>query len=205
MRIPSVLVAFTVLIASFAAGQDPVYRVEVPTEGQPSKGPAGAPVTIVEFGDFQCPYCGGLFSTLKVVEAMYPDQARFVFRQLPLTNIHPFAQKAAEASLCAYDQGRFWDYHDSLFENQQELGVEDLKRRARDLGLDAARFDACLDSGEQSERVAADVRAAVDAGVFSTPTLFINGRIIEGAQPYQQIAPVIDDELARLNRENRSR
>src|SRR6185503_20238629 len=100
------------------------------TAGFPSKGPAAAPVTIVEFSDFECPYCGGLFPTLKAVEKNYAGQVRFVYRQFPLTNVHPHAQKAAEASLCANEQQRFWEFHDSMFGNQQALTVDDLKRRA---------------------------------------------------------------------------
>jgi protein-disulfide isomerase len=182
----------------WASAQDSVYRVEVGTEGHPSRGPGAAPVTIVEFGDFQCPYCGGLFSTLKMVEEVYGDRVRLVFRQLPLTTIHPYAQKAAEASLCAHAQGRFWDYHDSLFGNQEELELEDLRQRAVRLELDLDDFNACLDSGAQAGRVAEDVQAAVDAGVYSTPTMFINGRILEGAHPYPSIAELIDDELRRI-------
>ena len=190
------------VFVSGALAQDSVYRVEVPTEGHPFRGPADAPVTIVEFGDFQCPYCGGLFPTLKAVEEMYPDQVRLVFRQLPLTNVHEHAQKAAEASLCAHDQGRFWEFHDSLFLNQQELGVEDLRGRAADLGLDVDRFNACLDSDVQAPRVRGDVQAAIDAGVRSTPTMFINGRILEGAYPLAAIAEIIDDELGRIEGRN---
>src|SRR3990172_10280657 len=115
-------------------------RAEIAAAGFPSKGPASAPVTIVEFSDFECPFCGGLFPTLKQIEKTYSDQVRLVYRQFPLTNIHPYAQKAAEASLCANDQQHFWEVHDSMFGNQRELSIADLKQRAVDLKLDAPAF-----------------------------------------------------------------
>lgn len=172
--------------------------IVVPTQGHPSRGSADAPVTIVEFGDFQCPHCGGMYATLKLIEEEYGDQVRLVFRQLPLTRIHPHAQKAAEASLCAFDQDQFWPYHDALFENQAELDVDALKRRAGDLGLDLVRFTACLDSGEKANAVREDVDAAIEAGAYSTPTLYINGEMLTGNWPYRDVARLIDAELLRL-------
>jgi protein-disulfide isomerase len=175
---------------------DPV-RTAVATAGYPSRGPDSAAVTIVEFSDFQCPYCGGLFPTLKVIEKNYPDQVRLVYRQYPLTSIHPFAQKAAEASLCANDQNRFWEFHDSLFGDQEHLDVPDLKKRAADLKLDTAKFNACLDSGAKVSAIKQDIDEGNKDGVTSTPTMFINGRLLSGNQPYNEIRDVIDDELQR--------
>jgi protein-disulfide isomerase len=170
-------------------------RVEVAAAG-PAKGPAGAPVTIVEFSDFQCPYCARLIPTLDQVVARYGDKVRIVFRQYPL-NFHQHAQKAAEASLCAHEQGRFWQLHDAMFQNQQALEVASLKAKAAELGLEAGAFDACLDSGKYADEVQGDVRAGTAAGVSGTPAMFINGRFISGAVPLEQITEVIDDELRR--------
>ena len=172
-------------------------RAQVATDGFPTQGPASAVVTIVEFSDFECPYCGGLFPTLKQVEKNYPDTVRIVYRQFPLANIHPHAQKAAEASLCAADQNKFWEFHDSMFGNQRELSVADLKQRAVDLKLDTAKFNSCLDSGEKAPVIQADIDAGSRAGVSGTPALFINGRFLSGNQPYGEIKAVIDDELQR--------
>jgi predicted DsbA family dithiol-disulfide isomerase len=172
-------------------------RSQVATEGFPSKGPANAPVTIVEFSDFECPYCGGLFPTLKLVEKNYGQQVRIVYRQFPLTNIHPHAQKAAEASLCANEQQKFWEFHDSMFNNQSELSVPDLKQRAVDLKLDTKAFNQCLDSGKYAAAIQADIQEGARNGVTGTPALFINGRLLSGNQPYSEIKEVIDDELQR--------
>lgn len=172
-------------------------RAKIEIAGFPSKGAARAPVTIVEFSDFECPYCGGLFPTLKQIEKNYADKIQIVYRQFPLTNIHPHAQKAAEASLCAFEQQRFWEFHDSMFGNQQELSVPDLKQRAADLKLDTAKFNQCLDSGRQAAAIQKDIQEGARAGVTGTPATFINGRLLSGNQPYAEIKEVIEDELQR--------
>ena len=172
-------------------------RTQITTAGFPSKGPDNAPVTIVEFSDFECPYCGGLFPTLKQVEKNYPDTVRIVYRQFPLTNLHPHAQKAAEASLCAAEQHKFWEFHDSMFGNQRELSVPDLKQRAIDMKLDTNAFNQCLDSGRENEAIQKDIQEGARAGVSGTPAMFINGRLLSGNQPYSEIKDVIDDELQR--------
>lgn len=174
---------------------DPL-RTMVATEGHPSRGPEDAPVTIVEFGDFECPFCGNLHPIMNRVREIYPDTVRIVFRNFPLRNSHPRAQQAAEAAMCARDQGLFWEYHDSLFENQQRLEVSDLKQRAADLGMDTSTFNACLDSGRKYDFVEQDLEEGRAAGVNSTPTLFINGRYLPGPQP-REIQSVIEDELDR--------
>lgn len=170
-------------------------RVEVATTG-PSKGPANAPVTIVEFSDFQCPFCSRLTPTLKQVEEKYGDKVRIVFRQYPLP-FHQNAQKAAEASLCAADQGKFWEMHDAMFAHQDALGVDQLKAKAAELGLNAEQFNSCLDSGKTAATIQADMKEGSSAGVNGTPAIFINGRFISGAVPLEQITSVIDDELHR--------
>ena len=119
-----------------------------------------------------------------------------MFRQFPL-NFHQFAQKAAEASLCAEEQGKFWEMHDAMFKNQNDLAVDKLKAKAAELGLTADTFNSCLDSGKFASRVADDLKAGSEAGVSGTPALFVNGRFISGAVPYADIAKVIDDELQR--------
>jgi protein-disulfide isomerase len=174
---------------------DPL-RAEVATAGYPSRGPATARVTIVEFSDFECPFCGALFPTLKSVEKTYPDTVRVVYRQFPLTNVHPHAQKSAEASLCAGEQGRFWEMHDSLFGFQDDLTIDSLTLRAMELHLDVPRFSACLDSGKHAETIRKDKEEAATLGVTGTPTLFINGRMLLGNQP-AELKALIEDELAR--------
>lgn len=170
-------------------------RVEVAAAG-PAKGPATAPVVIVEFSDFQCPYCSRLTPTLEEVMSKYGTKVRLVFRQFPLP-MHPNAQKAAEAALCANEQGKFWEMHDAMFKDQQGLAVDALKTKAAGLGLNAQTFNACLDSGKQKDTISADMKAGQTAGVTGTPAMFINGRFLSGAQPMSEIAKVIDEELKR--------
>jgi predicted DsbA family dithiol-disulfide isomerase len=175
---------------------DPL-RTDIATEGYPSRGPARAPVTIVEFADFECPFCGGLHPTLQLVEKNYADKVRLVYRQFPLTTIHPFAQKAAEASMCANEQKHFWEFYDSMFGDQAHLDIPSLKKRAQTMGLNTAMFNGCLDSGKQAAAIQKDKDDARKAGVSSTPTLFINGRMLSGNRPYAEIREVVEDELKR--------
>jgi protein-disulfide isomerase len=189
------------LIASLRAEYDVVNlleppRTEVAAVG-PAQGPEDAPVTIVEFSDFECPFCKRIHPTLKQVLDTYEGKIRLVYRHLPLTNIHPNAQKAAEASLCAHEQGEFWAMHDAIFEGTGGLAVASLKATAADIGLDTEAFAQCLDSGDKADEVAADMAVARELGLSGTPALFINGRYLSGAQPYETIARVIDDELRR--------
>ena len=132
-----------------------------------------------------------------MVEKNYPENVRIVYRQFPLTNLHPHAQKAAEASLCAAEQHKFWEFHDSMFGNQRELSVPDLKQRAVDLKLDTKTFNECLDSGKQVAAIQADIQEGAKAGVSGTPAMFINGRMLGGNQPYSEIKDMIEDELQR--------
>ncbi len=162
----------------------------------PSGGEAGAPVTMVEFSDFQCPYCLRASPILLKLQKDYGGKVRIVWKDFPLTQIHPEAFKAAEAAHCAGDQGRYWEYHDRLFANQRALGEEDLKRHARELKLDASRFDLCLAAETFAERVRSGVAQGTKLGVNSTPTLYINGRMFAGVYPYEDLAAVIDEELA---------
>jgi protein-disulfide isomerase len=175
-------------------------RTKVETAGFPSRGPANAAVTIVEFSDFECPYCGGLYPTLKNIEKTYQDNLRIVYRQFPLVSIHPHAQKAAEAALCANDQGQFWQLHDAMFTDQSNLEVADLKAKAAKLMLNTATFNACLDSSKYAPVVKNEILEGAKVGVNGTPSLFINGRFLSGDQPYDDIAKIIDDELFRAGK-----
>lgn len=172
----------------------PPPRAEVAATG-PSKGPKNAPITIVEFSDFECPFCSRVLPTLDQVTETYGDKVRIVFRHYPLP-FHPNAPKAAEASLCAEDQGKFWEMHDLMFQNQKALDVPQLKQAARTVGMDGAKFDACLDSGEKAETVRRDMAEGQAAGVSGTPAFFINGRLLSGAQPFEEFKRIIDAELA---------
>jgi protein-disulfide isomerase len=169
--------------------------VEVEAKG-PARGPANALVTIVEFSDFQCPYCSREVPVIERVMKDYDGKVRLVFRHYPL-DFHPFAQKAAEAGACAQDQGKFWELHDKMFTNQNKLGVDDLKGYAKSLGMDPSKFDQCLDSGEKKALVEEDMKAGSAAGVSGTPAFFINGVFINGAQPYEQIKQAVDRELKK--------
>jgi protein-disulfide isomerase len=195
-------------LESFVATLKKEYKVEtyleplrskVETEGSPAKGPAAAPVTIVEFSDFECPFCGALFPTLKQIEAKYGDKLRIVFRQFPLTNIHPHAQKAAEASLCANEQKKFWEMHDAMFQDNKNLEVDALKQKASALKLDRASFDACLDSAKYAAAIKKDTLAGAGLGVTGTPAMFINGRLFGGVLPFENLVKIIDEELQKKN------
>jgi protein-disulfide isomerase len=164
----------------------------------PAKGPANAPVTIVEFSDFECPYCSRVVPTLKKIEEHYGPKVRIVFRDLPLTQIHKNAAKAAEAGSCAHEQGKFWEMHDKLFANQASLSVDDLKKTALALGLEPQAFNTCLDSGRHTPEWQADAAEAASVGVGSTPAFLVNGRLLSGAQAYDNFVKVIDEELERV-------
>ncbi len=168
---------------------------KISVEGRPVRGDPNAQVTIIEFSDFQCPYCGSVAPTIKQVLQEYEGKVKLYYKHFPLS-FHEFAQKAAEASECAADQGRFWEYHDKLFENQEALDEASLKQYAKDLGLDSARFDSCLDSGQKASLVQSDFDEGQANGVSGTPAFFINGRMLVGAQPYSAFKQAIDAALA---------
>ena len=165
------------------AAAAPAARVAVATEGHPSRGAVDAPVTIVEFSDFECPFCARVGPILRQLEEAYGGKVRRVYRQFPLVTLHPRAKKAAEASLCADEQQRFWAMHEALFEQPLALEPSDLSAKAQWLGLDMQRFGACLDSGRFSARVEQDLQEGVRVGVTGTPAVFINGRMVSGARP----------------------
>jgi len=177
-------------------------RVTVAAEG-PSVGPVGAPVTIVEFSDFQCPYCARAGAIVKQIRERYPTQVHFVYRHLPLESIHRNARGAAEASACADAQGRFWDFHDKLFANQQALSAADLQRYAKELGLDTLAFEQCVKERKFQAQVDRDLAAAAEAATgagkrgLGTPAFFVNGILLSGAKPAEEFYRLIDAELAR--------
>ena len=173
-------------------------RTRIETAGFPSLGPAAAPVTIVEFSDFQCTYCKAVHETIEKVVKDFGADVRLVFRQFPLSQIHPLAEKAAEASLCAAEQDKFWQLHDLMFAEQGSLGVVDLKVKAVKLGLNAEAFNACLDSGRYADKIRQELSEGARAGVTGTPAFFINGRFLSGARPYDEIAAIVKDELQRI-------
>lgn len=168
----------------------------VPIDGDPFKGPVGAKVVFVEFSDFQCPACGAAFPTIKRLSEEYSDRVKFVYKDFPIAQLHPFAQKAAEAGQCAFEQEKFWEYHDKLFENQENLTVEDLKQYAKDIGLEEQKFNECLDSSKYSSAVASDMSVAKQLGVNGTPTFFINGAKYS-SMSYEQFKQIIDRALAK--------
>jgi protein-disulfide isomerase len=180
------------------SGPDPNRVHMVNTAGAPTKGTDSAPVTIVEFSEFQCPFCARVLPTLKQVEDTYQGNVRIVWKHLPLS-IHKNAVGAALAAEAARKQGKFWEYHDRLFANQSRLGPDDLKQHAQDLQLDLKRFEADLLSVDEKKRIDADVAEAATLGIGGTPGIFINGRFIAGAQPFETFAKIIDEELAKKN------
>ena len=179
------------------------YRVPVELAQAPVRGNPKATVTVVEFSDFQCPYCQRVRPTMSRVRQLYSDRVRFAFRHYPL-DFHPQAQKAGEAAACAGEQGKFWEMHDRLWDNPSKLGVEDLKAHAQALGLAGPEFGTCLDSGRFADAVEADLRAGQAYGVSGTPAFFVNGRPLVGAMPFEAFQQVIEDELARTGAKTRT-
>ena len=161
----------------------------------PARGPVDAPVEIVEFSDFECPFCLRVTVTLAELMERHGNQIRLIYKDYPLPS-HPHAFKAAEAGNCANEQGRFWEYHDRLFDGQQALGVASLKEYASELGMDPAAFADCLDEGRYAEQVQQDLAIGQRYGVSSTPTLFINGRAVFGAAPLEAFDRIVREELA---------
>jgi predicted DsbA family dithiol-disulfide isomerase len=172
-------------------------RVEVAiAEGTPQQGPADAPITLVEYTDYQCPFCKRVQPTLAALLERYDGTIRHVFKNLPLP-MHPQAQLAAEAALCAQDQGTFWKFHDWLFENQKTMNHDTMVAAAGELGMNVDTFTACIDGGTHSEQVRADVNEARGFGITGTPGFLINGRVLTGAQPVEQFEVIINEELDR--------
>lgn len=184
------------VVAAPVTEQPQFVRYEVASEGFPSIGPENAPITIIEFSDYQCPYCRRWHE--QVYEPLlnaYPGKIRMVYRHLPLTSIHPDAFPAAEAALCAGEQNAYWPFHEKLF-SSDALGSSVYSQYAQELGLDMDTFESCITEGRFKDAVQADLDFAVNLGVRSTPTFFINGLAVVGAQPLDIFKQVIDKELA---------
>jgi protein-disulfide isomerase len=171
----------------------------VPTDGRPSYGPDDALVTIVEFSDFQCPFCSRVNPTIAQIKEKYPKDVRIVFRQQPLP-MHKEAPGAAKAALAAANQGKFWEMHDALFENSRGLNDAKFTELAKGLGLDLAKFDADRNSPETAKKVAADQKVARQFGANGTPAFFVNGRFVSGAQPFDKFEALIKEEKAKAEK-----
>lgn len=175
----------------------PSAPIDVTVDDDATKGDSNAPVTIIEFSDYECPFCGRHFQqTYPQIVREYVDtgKVKIVFRDFPLS-FHPNAQKAAEAAECAGEQRKYWEMHDKLFENQNALEVNSLKQYAKELGLNIKTFDDCLDSGKMASEIQKDSEDGQNAGVSGTPTFFINGIPLTGAQPFEAFKQIIEQEL----------
>ena len=170
-------------------------RVVVDSTGHPAMGAKDAPVTIVEFTDFQCPFCKASEGTIKQLQQKYGDKIRLVHMDFPLP-FHSHAMDAAKAARCANEQGKFWQYHDALFANQSKLAPADLKATAKTLGMNSTKFDTCFDSPKYDGQIKADQATGERVGVDGTPAFFIDGRPLTGAQPIPKFEDLINDELA---------
>ena len=171
-------------------------RYDIPTGDSYAIGPVDAPITIVEFSDYQCPFCRRWHDEVyESLLAAYPGKIRLVYRHLPLTSLHPDAFSAAEAAMCAGEQDAFWTFHEKLF-SSEALGNSTYIQYARDLGLNMRNFESCVNDRKYQQAVDEDLNFAVDLGIRSTPTFFINGLAIVGAQPLDVFKQVIDKELA---------
>lgn len=159
------------------------------------RGDVNAPVTLIEYSDFQCPFCKRHAPTISQLLSEYEGEVRFVYRHFPLSSIHPQAQKAAEAFECAGEQGKPWEYHDTLFANQSALDVTSLKSYAGNLGLNQSQFDSCLDTGKYNNKVIGQAQEAQAAGISGTPGTFVNDQLVKGAYPVAIFEQIIDELL----------
>jgi len=172
--------------------------VEVNEDDDPFLGSENAKITIIEFSDYQCPFCRRFWTdSLPQLKEEYINtgKVKFVYRDFPLSSIHPAAQAGAEAAECAKDQGKYWEMHDKLFQEQSRLGSDDLKKWAAEIGLNGQEFNQCFDSRKYKSEVEKDHSDGVKAGVTGTPTFFINGRKVVGAVQYQTLKSIIEEEL----------
>ncbi|MEE4273933.1 MAG: thioredoxin domain-containing protein [Thermoanaerobaculales bacterium] len=176
---------------------DPPRVKPVVDASTPMRGPENAPVVIVEYTDYQCPYCVRAQQTIAAILARYGDSVVHVFKNLPLP-MHAQAKLAAEGALCAGDQDKFWEMHDWLFANKSNISLETMSAQAGVLELDVPTFTSCVETGAYRAQVDAETREAGSFGIRGTPGFVINGRVLSGAQPFDAFAAVIDDELKRL-------
>lgn len=174
----------------------PVQKVEVSADDDPSIGPAGAKITVIEFTDYQCPFCGRARATVNKLLENYKDHLRYVLRDFPLS-FHRDAFAAHVAAQCANEQGKYWEYNKILFNNQTALKVESLKQYAAEAGLKTPEFNQCLDGNKYASEVQKDMDDGMKAGVSGTPSFFINGVMLSGAQPFENFKEIIDEELKK--------
>jgi protein-disulfide isomerase len=173
-------------------------RAEVAYDASRVRGKASAPITIVEFSDFQCPYCKKAQDVLKDLLSKYDGRVKLAYRDFPMSTLHSHAQLAAEGARCAEEQGKFWEFHDALFADQAKLDEGGLTTTARGLGLDEKAFHACLSSGKFKTQIEQDVQEGYKVGVAGTPGFFINGIFVNGAVPIAEFEKIIDAELASM-------
>ena len=181
----------------------PQFRLMASTEGAPFRGGAQAPVTIIEFSDFHCPFCSKVQTTISQVLARYGDKVKLVYRHLPIDQLHPLARRAAEAAACANEQRKFWEYHDQLYNAGADASQEKLKSLAQAAGLDVAAFESCLNAGKQQQAIQKEIEDAARIGLNATPSFLINGRFFSGAQPFEAFVRVIEEELGRAGSDKR--
>jgi len=174
-------------------------KIEVTFDPSRVRGNPDAPVTIVEFSDFQCPFCQRAYPVIKGLLAKYDGKVKLAYRDFPLRQAHPQAQMAAEAARCAGEQGKFWEYHDRLFDNFNQLSKEALAQYAASLDLDSQEFQACLESGRHQASIEEDFQDGSRAGITGTPAFFINGVLVNGAHPASVFEKTIESELSAIN------
>lgn len=176
----------------------PIFRLQVPTEGAPALGPESAPVTIVKFEDFQCPYCRRAQATLRELKERYGEKLRIVHRDFPIESLHPGVTRLHYAARCATEQGKFWEYQDTLYSAPAKATSEQLAALAVQAGLDGPAFESCVAGGSKYEAaVKKDFDQGVALGVTGTPAFFINGRLLSGAHPIERFVTIIDEELSQ--------
>jgi protein-disulfide isomerase len=174
---------------------------DVAVNGAPTRGSKNATVRVIEFADYECPYCQKINPELKKLDEDFPGKIEFVYKSLPLP-MHSHAEKAAEAALCARDQGKFWEFHDALYDNPKQLDVPQLKQRAKELKLDTARFDKCLDSSEKKSEIQKTIAEAKGFGVTGTPAFFINDHFASGALNYEILRALVHQQLSLARNKN---
>ena len=173
----------------------PIFRAEISTAGAFTKGPAAAPITLVEFSDFHCPFCRRIQSTIAQVLGKYEGKIRLVYKDFPLDSLHPQARAAAEAARCAGEQGKFWEFHDKVYAGDSDATAPTMQLYAKQVGLEPAKFEACRSTRKYQAQVQADAAEGTKLGVTGTPGFFINGRFLSGAQPLEAFSKIIDEEL----------
>ncbi|MFH1956390.1 MAG: thioredoxin domain-containing protein [Patescibacteria group bacterium] len=182
-------------IQQLPSNQAPAIQTFEITKENHIRGNFDSPITLVEFSDFECPFCERHYPTLNKILNDYKGKVRLAYKHFPLS-FHPNGQKAAEASECADEQGKFWEYHDKLFENLSGgYSLDNFKKWAKDLGLNSGKFNECLDSGKYAKKVQADFQEGTEKGVNGTPATFVNGQLVSGALPYDSFKQIIDSLL----------